>query len=386
MKSYFSREIRSALNLGISEAKQSVTIAVAWFTDKILFESVLRCLQRGIKVKLYIRNDYRNNHEKAIDWQKYIDSGGILYFDNLQKLHHKFCIIDKATVFIGSYNWTLFAHFYSFESIVRIDDENVSDQFCAEFDNLILGLTPVENNIRISESETSNQESIIWKTEMHKEIDFEENKASEIDLERLLTEAVHQYNQKNYDEAEKLLNEINLIRPDESRVYNELSSIFWRKENYLKQFNLAKVAFDLAKDDIQKARALNSMGLSQYEIKNYSQAVNLFKQVVYLLPDDSVALWNKYSAEYELGHHRECDSTALEVRRVANNTIKKLKGISCMELLKARISFAHISYSVDKVDGRKRALLAKEVFYQLPEEERDYHDLDDIEELLKTNP
>jgi len=119
---YFS-SIRQTLVNALDQAKESIDIAVAWFTNEQLFDTIASRLDNGVKVRMVLIND-DINHCGGLDFQKFIDKGGRLYFGKTGYfMHNKYCIVDGKTVYTGSYNYTYFAEHSNFENIVCISGE-----------------------------------------------------------------------------------------------------------------------------------------------------------------------------------------------------------------------------------------------------------------------
>ena len=122
----------------ISKAKESLKIAMAWFTNPIIFNSLLRVCKRGIEVNLLINNDLINNRPNGLPFNKLINAGAYLYIAEFPKLiHNKFCIIDDKIVIDGSYNWTILAEKNNDENIVVLKNGKVIESFIDAFDALI---------------------------------------------------------------------------------------------------------------------------------------------------------------------------------------------------------------------------------------------------------
>ncbi len=95
----------------LAAATQEIVVAVAWFTDPILFDALCKQAGRGLRVRLAVLNDRINCGPGRLNFQRLQDCGGELFLipaggDRDPIMHHKFCVIDRATVIIGSYNWT----------------------------------------------------------------------------------------------------------------------------------------------------------------------------------------------------------------------------------------------------------------------------------------
>jgi hypothetical protein len=119
-------------------ARESIVVAVYWFTNHSLFDKLTQKLSEGLKVELIIHNDYVNNRTAGLFFQKIIDCGGEFYFsDTLNPMHNKFCVIDNKVVINGSYNWTYYAEDRNRENILVVKDEpHIVEAFVSEFQRL----------------------------------------------------------------------------------------------------------------------------------------------------------------------------------------------------------------------------------------------------------
>lgn len=119
----------------IQKAQQSIYIAVAWFTNRNIFEKLVLKASEGCLVHLIISNDVINNNS-AIDFEELQKYNGKVYKignGNSELIHNKFCIIDYNTIITGSYNWSYKAE-NNFENIViNHNDTSLAEQFVKEF-------------------------------------------------------------------------------------------------------------------------------------------------------------------------------------------------------------------------------------------------------------
>lgn len=138
---YFSG-IRQKLLQELNEAKKTIFVAVAWFTNDDLFGMLCMKLKQGVKVELIIINDYINNWEFGLPFQTFVDLGGKLYLSEYPSImHHKFCLIDNETIFNGSYNWTYYAEMRNNENCMLFKGKpNLIKEFKTEFKKLKLKL------------------------------------------------------------------------------------------------------------------------------------------------------------------------------------------------------------------------------------------------------
>jgi hypothetical protein len=122
----------------ISSAEQSVFIAVAWFTNKNIFDLLLQKAKHGCKVSVMVSKD-EINENSYVDFERLNFGMSKVYKvgDRETKLmHNKFCVIDHNTVITGSYNWSYKAE-TNFENIVVTKGDTVlAEQFVKEFENI----------------------------------------------------------------------------------------------------------------------------------------------------------------------------------------------------------------------------------------------------------
>lgn len=130
MIEYHSHKIQNAIQKELFKAQSSIRIAVAWFTNDLLFQPLLLKLSTGVKVEIILNKDNINcSKENEIDFDRFVEYGGVLRWNTTkQLLHDKFCIIDDNVVIAGSYNWTKKAE-YNEESVAIFKDEGGTSKF-----------------------------------------------------------------------------------------------------------------------------------------------------------------------------------------------------------------------------------------------------------------
>lgn len=139
----------------LDEASADILVAVYWFTNQELLNKLCEKKLAGLKVQLIVHNDFINNRETGLDFQKFIDLGGEFYFsDSDNPMHNKFCVVDNKTLINGSYNWTYFAENKNSENILIIKDEQQTvSAFRDEFANLKQQLNKVDKVIKLTKFE-----------------------------------------------------------------------------------------------------------------------------------------------------------------------------------------------------------------------------------------
>ena len=100
-------EIKDTIKQGIRNAKYVIWVAVAWFTDKEIFDELVLKKAEGVNIRIVTSDEQSNQYliselTETFDTVKVPLSG--TYLSN--RLHDKFCIIDLEYVMHGSYNWS----------------------------------------------------------------------------------------------------------------------------------------------------------------------------------------------------------------------------------------------------------------------------------------
>lgn len=127
--------IASRIQEEIQKAEKSIYIAVAWFTNKKIFEKLVLKASEGCMIHLIISNDAINNNS-AIDFEELQEYDSKVYKigdGDTDLMHHKFCVIDKKTVITGSYNWSYKAENNIENITINKNNFELAKQFISEF-------------------------------------------------------------------------------------------------------------------------------------------------------------------------------------------------------------------------------------------------------------
>lgn len=164
MIEHYNKRIQNVIQKELFKAESSIKIAVAWFTNELLFQPLLLKLQTGISVELVLNKDEINNSDdNDIDFSEFVENGGILHWNDSQRLmHEKFCIIDDEVVIYGSYNWTNKAEFNDESIAVSRNEQSTVKFYTGSFEKLC-DRYPAE---RIVERKVFQHDSFLASAEM----------------------------------------------------------------------------------------------------------------------------------------------------------------------------------------------------------------------------
>lgn len=118
----------------ISQAKSTIKVAMAYFTDKEIADELISARQKGVEVNIVLSNDITNNEIR--DRLKGKVSLVIFESNGRGIMHHKFCIIDNSLLLHGSYNYTYNATKNNQESLNITDSYNLISEYSNIFDTL----------------------------------------------------------------------------------------------------------------------------------------------------------------------------------------------------------------------------------------------------------
>lgn len=158
--------VNGLISRTLGQASRSVDLALFVFSDQGVANGLRSLHQQGIPIQVLIDPAfaYRSYSEgldllglvipdhrcrleaRNMPWDPPLTSVGIPTLPPGDKLHHKFAVIDSATVIIGSQNWSQAANETNDENLLVITNPTVAAHFSREFDRLYgeaqTGITP----------------------------------------------------------------------------------------------------------------------------------------------------------------------------------------------------------------------------------------------------
>jgi hypothetical protein len=141
LKAHFSN-IHKVIILHLEQGQTEIVAAIAWFTDRDIFEVLCKKARSGIKVTVALIGDEINQGPGGLNFQRLVNFGGQVIFlppgsRDAPTMHHKFCVIDSATVITGSYNWSQKARSNDENITIVTDAKDFAGSYLSTFDTLI---------------------------------------------------------------------------------------------------------------------------------------------------------------------------------------------------------------------------------------------------------
>ena len=355
----------------IQTAKNSIFIAVAWFTNKSIYEQLLLKAKQGCKVQIIISND-KINENSSIDFELLEKSNGKVYKignGDTELMHNKFCVIDYNTVITGSYNWSYKAE-SNFENVViNSNDTALAEQFVKEFNQIKLKYYPNEDNLE----NDFPLDKIIKRLEIIKnfillgDIDDVKNatqKLIEYNFNNDIIDIIEAINRKEYATAISIIQKF-ILTYQQLAIWNdpEVASIRLEIKLLESQIN----AFDNEKIELEKV-------LSDFQHQHTLELGNLILEVLKLRKikyknhkkeDEAKEDYNNYNDQFEA----EKDKHQFEL-----NEDEKLE-------LKKNFRKATTLCHPDKVSEEQKA--EAELIFIALKKAYDEHDIEKVNQILK---
>lgn len=142
LKAHFSN-IHKVIIHHLEQAQTEIVAAIAWFTDRDIFEVLCKKARLGIKVSVALIGDEINQGPGGLNFHRLSNFGGNVIFlppgsRDEPTMHHKFCVIDRSTVITGSYNWSHKARSNDENITVVTDSTDFAGRYLDTFDSLLV--------------------------------------------------------------------------------------------------------------------------------------------------------------------------------------------------------------------------------------------------------
>ena len=132
-EAYFN-DIQNQIVTALDNARVSIRVVMAWFTNDVLFNKLVEKRGQGVDVQLLIYDD-GINRRNGVDFNQ-LNYTPIRRANRGGLMHDKFCVIDNQVVITGSYNWTNNAEFRNDENITIERDPEQATRYSEEYRRL----------------------------------------------------------------------------------------------------------------------------------------------------------------------------------------------------------------------------------------------------------
>ena len=400
-EAYFEN-IKSELQLELSNAKHSIYVALAWFTDNDLLNILIESAEKKkLNVQLLIFNDEINFGTYGIPFVNLKNAGGEVFIAKENLMHNKFCIIDERIIITGSYNWTKKANNENNENIVIIkDDIRLAKSYITEFKKLTGNN---ENYFEEQISKVIKRLQLIQKfIELHdvEEIDLQITRLQKDDVPGKTDTIVTALQNNQYLNANELINafikqhnnvaiyidpdvaalqlEINLLEYQLVALDNEIAEI----ENQIADFNhrlhkrlglLMKQVYEEKKlyffnnrKESEKAEEQYQETKAKYEEFTKENIAEEQKHFFEITQQESIEIKKIYKAATLLCHPDKYENAPPEIKQKAEEIFKELyaakerKDIKTVNQIYKQLQAGLLNVEILKQDNKQLLLLQSE--------------------------
>lgn len=128
------KSIEQKILKALDEARATIDVSVAWFTNTTLQKKLLEKQKEGCKVRVMIDANY-TNEKHGVDLSPFEHKA--VKSERNGIMHYKFCVIDNNITIHGSYNWTANAETKNNEEIsVSKNDVDMASRYTKEFNRI----------------------------------------------------------------------------------------------------------------------------------------------------------------------------------------------------------------------------------------------------------
>lgn len=292
-QAYFTG-IKEVIAEQLDAAEKSIFVAVAWFTDKDLFDVLCEKKRQGIDIELIIMDD-KINQNSGLDYEDLVAIGIKLWFfpDGKATMHHKFCLVDEKVALTGSYNWTRKAALYNSETLLVMPLTNdLFNRFKNEFEQVKLvaspvlqatETTPIEVLIEVPNKTTNySKEIIVAGTDLKLAIQLLQAEIAALEVEKSFWEnAIASFERELRWRIQSILLRYFQLQERLTEVKAKFSQKFADKENHENQKkNYQKFQHQLDDDNETKQKMLDLDKNEELELKK------LFREAVFMSHPD----------------------------------------------------------------------------------------------------
>lgn len=316
--------IADRISTELSQAESSIYIAVAWLTNRDLFNILVDKAKSGVTVQLLLSND-EFNQNSYLDFSRLKIGNSVAYLVGDGKsdlMHNKFCVIDRRVVMTGSYNWSYKAEKNNHENIViTTDDFELADQFIAQFKQIRDNYFAHQEALEFPVAKVIKRLEILKNyviLEDDEDIERESRKLSVYQFQQDIAQIIRALSQNAFSQAVELIDEF-IKRNHQIVVYGEVDIAALKLE--IRHLEHQLNAYDDEKTELEKTLMLFQHRHTK-ELGQYISRLLHLRKLKFVWDDEKFAEAEQDEREY---HQQLEEENAKEIQTLSEDDQKTLK-------------------------------------------------------------
>ncbi len=316
--------IADRISTELSQAESSIYIAVAWLTNRDLFNILVDKAKSGVTVQLLLSND-EFNQNSYLDFSRLKIGNSVAYLVGDGKsdlMHNKFCVIDRRVVMTGSYNWSYRAEKNNHENIViTTDDFELADQFIAQFKQIRDRYFAHQEALEFPVAKVIKRLEILKNyviLEDDEDIERESRKLSVYQFQQDIDQIIRALSQNAFSQAVELIDEF-IKRNHQIVVYGEVDIAALKLE--IRHLEHQLNAYDDEKTELEKTLMLFQHRHTK-ELGQYISRLLHLRKLKFVWDDEKFAEAEQDEREY---HQQLEEENAKEIQTLSEEDQKALK-------------------------------------------------------------
>ncbi|MBM4376185.1 MAG: DUF1669 domain-containing protein [Deltaproteobacteria bacterium] len=133
--------LATKIGIAIDAAKKTAFIAMFNLNTDNILDALVAAKERGVNVVVVLDKKQADDPTGTAD--ELLTAAGVKVLkalntgSNQAEMHHKYAVLDHATVLVGSNNWTNLGSYFNDENLLVIDDVGVATRFEGNFGDLL---------------------------------------------------------------------------------------------------------------------------------------------------------------------------------------------------------------------------------------------------------
>lgn len=365
-------EIKQRIISEVNNARQYIYLAMAWFTDRDIANSIIEAKHRNVIVDIILSSNIQNETVKQMFRNSNINVHAFDTGDERGMMHHKFCLIDNTISINGSYNYSYNASNNNVENVHVSNDHKTYKQLLSEFERLKYN---IENNLDVNATMlTTNNNPQIRQINL---VDSFSQQLSNLIYSSIQIDS-NNYKRQGYERSKESIGNIDVFKTEYKNIKVQIGmfatddSLNSKKNILLSNINtaFASVKSDLETDSLNETNILKSK--NEIERRQLSEKNAEIKEEKFILESGNQSTNERGLLQI----NKEIEKNKLEKRMLEQSFIVKpfwrigtifaLLGL-CVFVYYLSMFFASAMYKVFFEGNRIRASLEAGMNPDLPQ-------------------